>query len=83
MGDSCVRDVRRSTTYRELIPDVIEQLIVVPTASIERIDSGADAPRSGVFSDERPAVSGRTTDTRCNLCARSDLSPMFPAARQS
>jgi hypothetical protein len=27
--------------------------------------------------------SRRTTDTRCNLRARSDLSPMFPAAHQS
>jgi len=29
---------------------------------------------------DRPS-SRRTTVTRCNLCSRSDLSPMFPAAR--
>ena len=56
MADSSARDVRQSTTHRELIPYVIEQPIVVSTASIVRIDPGADAPRSGVFSDERPAV---------------------------
>ena len=56
MGNSYARAVRPSTTHRELITYVIEQPIAVPTASIVRIDSGADAPRSGVFSDERPAV---------------------------
>ena len=56
MGDPCARDVRQSTTHRELIAYVIEQPIVAPTASIERLDSGADAPRSAVFSDERLAV---------------------------
>lgn len=34
-----------------------------------------------LFSDERSVVERRTTVTRCNLCARSGLSPMFPAAR--
>jgi hypothetical protein len=53
MGNSCPRDVRQSTTHRELITYVIEQPIVVPTVSIERIESGADAPRSGAFIDER------------------------------
>ena len=81
MADPCAPDVRQSTTHRELITYVIEQAIVVSTASIVRIDSGADAPRSGMFSDERSAVELPTTVTRCNLCPRSDLSPMFPAAR--
>jgi hypothetical protein len=56
MGNSYARAVRESTTRRELIPCVIEQPILVSTASIVRIDPSADAPRSGVFSDERPAV---------------------------
>ena len=81
MGDSSARDLRQSTTHRESIPYVIEQPIVLPTTSIVRMDSGADAPRSSGFSDEDRPSSGRETDTRCNLCARSDLSPMFPAAR--
>ena len=56
MDDSRVRDVRQGATHRELITYVIEQSIVVSTASIVRIDSGADAPRSGMFSGETPAV---------------------------
>jgi hypothetical protein len=47
---------RQGTTHRELIPYMIEQPIVGPTGSIVRIESGADAPRSAVFSDERSAV---------------------------
>jgi hypothetical protein len=35
------------------------------------------------FSDgNQPSVISRAV-TGCNLCSRSDLSPMFPAARQS
>jgi hypothetical protein len=56
MGDSCAREVRRSTTHRELMPCVIEQPIVVSTGSIVRIESGADAPRKRAFRDERSAV---------------------------
>lgn len=56
MGDSWTREVRQSTTHRELFIYVIEQPMVVSTASIVRIDSLADAPRSGVVSDERSAV---------------------------
>lgn len=56
MGNSYVPAVRQSTTHPELITYVIEQPIVVSTASIVRIDSGADAPRSDVFSDQRSAV---------------------------
>ena len=56
MGNPYARAVRQSTTHRELIPYVIEQPIVVSTTSIVRIHSGADAPRSGVFSDERLAA---------------------------
>ena len=56
MGESCTRQVRRRTTHRELIPYVIEQPIVVSTASIERLESVADAPRSRMFSDERSVV---------------------------
>ena len=48
--------LRQGTTHRELIPYVIEQPIVVPTGSIVRIESGADAPRNRAFSDERSAV---------------------------
>ena len=62
MGNSFAWNVRQSTTHRELIPYVIEQPVVVSTASIVRIESGADAPRSGVFSVERPAVE-RPNDT--------------------
>ena len=47
---------RQGTTHRELIPYVIEQPIVVSTASIVRIESGADAPRKRAFSDELSAV---------------------------
>lgn len=47
MDDPCVRDGPQGTTRRELSPYAIEQPIVVSTASIVRIDSGADAPRSG------------------------------------
>ena len=56
MGDSCAREGRRSTAHRELIPHVIEQPIIVSTASIERIESVADTPRIRVFSDERSTV---------------------------
>ena len=56
MGNSYARAVRQSTTHRELIPYAIEHSIVLSTASIVRINSGADAPRSGVFSDERVAA---------------------------
>jgi hypothetical protein len=56
MGNSRVRNLRQSTAHRELITYVIEQPIVVSTASIVRIDSVADAPRNGGFSDERSAV---------------------------
>lgn len=52
MADSTAAVVQ-GTTHRELIICVIEQPIVVSTASIERLESGADAPRNGVFSDER------------------------------
>lgn len=55
MADMTDADIR-GTTRRELIAYVIEQRIVVPTASIERIEPGADAPRKGAFSDERPTV---------------------------
>lgn len=48
MDDPGVRDVPQGTTPPELSPYAIEQAIVVPTASIVRIDSGADAPRSGI-----------------------------------
>jgi hypothetical protein len=81
MGNSYTLAVRPSTTHRELIPYVIEQPTVVSTASIVRIELGTDAPRSVGFSAKGRLSSRRTTDTRCNLCARSDLSPMFPAAR--
>lgn len=80
VGNSYARAVRQSTTRRASIPCVIDPPVVVSTASIVRIDPSADAPRSGVFSDKDRPSRGRTTDTRCNLCARSDLSPMFPAA---
>jgi len=56
MDDSCVRDARQGTTHRELIPYVIEQPIVGCIASIVRIESGADAPRTRAFRDERSAV---------------------------
>ena len=56
MGDSCARDVRQRTMRRELGPYVIEEPIVVPTGSIERLESGADAPRKRAFSDERSAL---------------------------
>jgi hypothetical protein len=56
MGNPYARAMRENATHRELFTYVIEQPIVVSTASIVRIDSGADAPRSGVFSDERSAV---------------------------
>ena len=56
MGESCARDVQQRTTRRELVPYVIEQPIVVPTGSIVRIESGANATRKRAFSDERSAL---------------------------
>ena len=47
---------RQGTMHRELTPYVIEQPIVVPTGSIARNESGADAPRKRAFSDETSAV---------------------------
>lgn len=48
--------ISEGTMRRGLIAYVIEQRIVVSTASIERIEPGADASRRGAFSDERPTV---------------------------
>ena len=56
MADLCMRNVRRGTTHRELIPYVIEQPMIGSTESIVRLESGADAPRKRAFSDERSAV---------------------------
>jgi hypothetical protein len=85
MGNPRARDVRQSTTYRELSTYVIEQPIVVPTASIERIESGADASRSAIVSDERWAIM-RSNGTQGvtyvpGLICGSSTSPMFPAER--
>lgn len=56
MADPRTRVVRQRTTRRELIPCVIEQPIVVSTESIVRIESGADAPRYAMFSDEGSSI---------------------------
>jgi len=55
---------------------------IVATEHVVRLEPVADADLHA----QRPQVPSschRTSDTRCNLCARSDLSTMFPAARKS
>lgn len=81
MGDSCARDVRQSATLGELITCVIE-----PRLSLRQslsCDLNQVLSLRGWERSEHENLSSRGTQqvTRCNLCARSDLSPMFPAAR--
>jgi len=81
MADSCARDVRQSATHRELITYVIEQRpscqqrLSCELTQVLTLRGAVCSATKG-----RPSTR-RTTVTRCNLCARSDLSPMFPAAR--
>ena len=56
MADWALPAGRQSTTRREWPPYVIEPPIVVSTESRLRIKSAADAPRLGVFSDERTSL---------------------------
>jgi hypothetical protein len=74
-------DRPRSTTRRELYTYVIEHSPSRRHSSFVRLQSVADALRMSTFLVAKAACPTFETDTRCNLCAQSDVSPMFPVGR--